>query len=463
MQFSGCARSLRVIDSRSPSADVFHCSLGSFAIQYLRCTQLNNQFTTLLDEGKMMTSERLFVASADGHVGLPTSAYRPFIPSRYHDDFDEYLAHHEWLFSPTRPEAILLPKLHDQLRGSGEYDPAIGSPVVWDPHLRLRAYDEDGIAAEVLIPDDQNTNDPPWGSGLAAASDPKRLSAGYATKWVQRGAEAYNRWLAEFCSADQKRFRGLTILGSLENVAWAITEIKRAYEQGLTTGIVLPLDYSLPLYHHPRYDRLWAVVEEMDLTVVSHVSRGHPEWVGNNINTISGIWVMESDWYAQRPLWCLTLGGILERHPKLRLVIAEVGVDWVAPVLSLMDAKSHPDTVFKQFPDQVVLSMRPSEYFQRQCFVAHSSAFRVRRSHLESNAFNAIPNMIWGSDFGHGEGFWPSGLAKLHKLVSGLNESEMRRYLGADMHRAFPAIRRSDYEDVIDRIGPTGDALGLLA
>jgi predicted TIM-barrel fold metal-dependent hydrolase len=412
----------------------------------------------------MASENKLFLMSADGHVGAPTKLYKQYIPGKYHGEFDAYLARHQWLFSPTRSDSVVSPVLHDSLRLGEGYDPQLGSAVTWDAQLRLRAYDEAGIATEVLIPDDQSCNDPPWCSGLGGMWSPSHTNQteAYSAEWVQRGAEAYNRWLTDFCSADRKRLRGLTILGSLEDVDWAIVEIRRAYDDGLTTGIVLPLHYSLPLYHHPRYDRLWAVLEEMDLTVVSHISKGGPYWVGNNITTVSAIWFLEYEWYSQRPLWCLIFGGILERHPKLRIAVTEAGVDWVAPLLKNFDvAASSP--FFREFPEKKAMSMTPREYFQRQCFVTHSSEFNIQRAHLEGEFFKSIPNMIWGSDLGHGEGFWPSAMARLRKLLDGQRENDMRSYLGEYAYRAYPALRRSEYESTIDRIGPTAAALGLVA
>ena len=69
--------------------------------------------------------------------------------------------------------------------------------------------------------------------------------------------------------------------------------------------------------------------------------------------------------------------------------------------------------------------------------------------------------MLWGSDLGHGEGFWPNGLQELRGVVQGLCEADMRAYLGERALRAFP-IRRDDYADLVQRIGPVPSQLGLV-
>ena len=263
----------------------------------------------------MIRTQKMFLCSADGHVGAPTERYKPFVEKRYHAAFDDYLAQHQWLWSPAHAESMLEKSLHSRMAQAEGFDPARGSAITWDAQFRLREMDKEGLAAEVLVPDDQNSNDPPWGSGLATAGVAGSMHEEYTPDWQRIGARAYNRWLADFCSADPKRLRGLTILGTLDDVDWCIEEIIRSYKAGLTTGVLLPLEYYLPLYHHKRYDALWATLEELDLTIVSHVSRGGPRWVGDDPRTIARMWSVESAWFAQRPMWSLMIGGIFERHP----------------------------------------------------------------------------------------------------------------------------------------------------
>jgi predicted TIM-barrel fold metal-dependent hydrolase len=411
----------------------------------------------------MAQAKKMFLASADGHVGSMTAKYRDYIDPQYRENFDEYLKTHLWMWSPAKPTSMLPFALHDRMRRHDSFHEGVGSSIVWDPALRLREYDRDGIVLEVLVPDDQNLNDPPWGSGLATSAVAKSKGETYGPEWQRRGALAYNRWLAEFCAADPKRLRGLTLLGTLEDVDWAIAELRRAHKTGLQTGVLLPLDYYLPLYHHPRYDAFWAVCQELDLTIAIHLSKGGPDWVADDLNTLATIWFKEATWYAQRPLWCLIFGGVFDRFPKLRVVFTEIGIDWVNPLLTELDLlHENKGPLFTPFKDQYQLSMRPSEYFQRNCYVTHSAVNFVLREDLEGARFKSIPNMIWGADIGHGEGFWPSSLDVLRPLVNGLPESTMRPFLGEALHKAYPSTT-GDYSQLVARIAPTAGDLGLVA
>lgn len=410
----------------------------------------------------MAVTEKVILASGDGHVGPQTKDYRPYVDPEFREDFDAYLAKHQWMWSPAEPTSMLPAKCHDKLRIDESFIPGVGSPVAWDPNLRLRAYDEEGIVAEVLVPDDQNRNDPPWGSGLATSAVARSKGENYSPEWQRRGARAYNRWLADFCSTDPRRLLGCIILGTLEDVDWAIEEVRRCYEGGLRTAVMLPLDYYLPLYHHPRYDPFWRVCEELDLTINIHLSKGGPDWVGNSLNTISLLWFTEAMWFAQRPLWCAMFGGVFDRFPKLRFVFSEIGADWVSPLLRDLDGLvTNPDELFTRFPNESAPELIPSEYWARNCFLCHSATNFVLRDGLESGLLDRVPNVIWGADIGHGEGFWPQGREVLRPVIERLPAPKLRRFLGEDLPRAYPAA--SNLRDIVDRIGPTVDELGLAA
>ena len=408
----------------------------------------------------MASNDKVFLASADGHVGAPTEVYRDYLESRYFHAFDDYLANHKWLWSPSHEESLLGPRLHEKFVGTEGFDHARGHALTWDANLRLKVLDDDGIAVEVGFPDDQNSNDPPWGSGLASAAVAGTGHDSYPPEWQRIGARAYNRWLVDFCSTDPHRLRGVTILGTLDDVDWCINEVLRSYESGLRTGVLLPLHYDLPLYHHPRYEPLWSLLEELDMPLLCHVSKGGPDWLGDEPAVISCIWAMESAFYAHRPWWCLTFGGVFERHPKLRLVFTELGSDWVAPLLEKSDLIGNVMGGLVTHSD-LPLSKPPSEYFRSNCYLIHSAISMIKRADLEGDAFRAVPNMLWGADHGHGEGFWPSGLENLQKLIAGLPETEMRGYLGGEISKAFPTIVENDFVDTIARIAPTVAELGL--
>src|SRR5882757_8527987 len=332
---------------------------------------------------------RLFVGSADGHVGLPGELYRPYIDAQYHDQFDLFLAEHRHRWSAAEPTSVLDPRTWDWWDGQERFESG-GIASLWDPSRRLAELDLDGVAVEVLFSDDQHMNTPPWlGGGVTAIG----LHHDYTPELRLAGARAYNRWLAEFCSAAPNRFLGAIAVSTLADVEGAVAEVRSAHAAGLRHTVLLPLEYHQPLLHHPRYEPFWQVCLELDLTVSVHLGDGAPSWVGDEPWDFA-VFMMESFFAAHRPLWCLIFGGVLERHPDLRVVFTEQGSDWVPAMLASMDdtATNGAWRTSHEHP----MPMLPSEYFRPQRFVADSL---MGRSEVELRHSIGIDQFLFGTDF----------------------------------------------------------------
>jgi predicted TIM-barrel fold metal-dependent hydrolase len=432
--------------------------------------------------------QRIILASADGHVGAPAEVYGDYLEKRLHREFEKYMREREPRWASLKETSYWPRSLQSWWKDHESFDPTHGTTVAWDPDVRLKALDESGVVAEVFFPDDQSNNDPPWASGLATARHD--TTEGYPPELVRAGARAYNRWLADFCSTDPKRLLGLTILGTLDDVVWCCDEIHRAYESGLTTGVMLALDYYLPLYHHPRYDILWETCQELDLPVVVHVGQGQAHYLGEDPRMHIAVSMADGFGPAIKPVSCLIMGGILERYPNLRIAVAEIGVDWVFPLLAGMDVTfgtwegmQAPHDVERQ----ANLSMRPSEYWARQGFVIHS--INQKREEFEPDALAFVPNPVFGADIGHMEGWWPFLGApegaipepkspffdfltpvpepvptrEAYKSVwGGLQADDLMPYLQDNFFRLFPNVDREALRAVADRVSPTPAEMGLL-
>jgi predicted TIM-barrel fold metal-dependent hydrolase len=201
----------------------------------------------------------------------------------------------------------------------------------------------------------------------------------------------------------------VAIVPILADVDSAVAEIRRARESGLRGGILIPAMWQpYPPYHDPRYEPVWTVCEELDMPIHTHSGPADRESYGDEV----GLYVCEVRWWAQRPLWFLLWSGVFERHPGLKFAVTEAGAFWAADLLWTMDIVYDREHGAKKLGDKLVakLRMRPSEYFDRNCWIGASN---TRRRELARRYEIGVGNLMWGNDFPHPEGTWPSTTSTL--------------------------------------------------
>lgn len=190
------------------------------------------------------------------------------------------------------------------------------------------------------------------------------------------GTDALNRAMAAFC-ADDSRLLAVGV------VPWAdpertVESARRAVDAGcaaiqvhsdLLRGVVSPT--------HPDHQPLWALLEERNVPVLTHVGGGgSPVPRGYHDNGIrvtdflgGGENIRSKDYLAihQRSevFWgAMILDGILERFPGLRGAAIEEGALWVPPWLIRMDISirsfGRTEVTLRELP------MAPSDYARRQ-------------------------------------------------------------------------------------------------
>ena len=135
---------------------------------------------------------RYLVISSDCHAGPPAELYRSYMDPEYRDQYDAFLAS----LAEMRPELssaeIRFREKFLAKTGDG------GLRACWDPDLREKELDNEGVAAEVIFPDADvlglgGVSASPFGTGLSG-------SGGDDAELAFAGARAHNRWLADLCA-----------------------------------------------------------------------------------------------------------------------------------------------------------------------------------------------------------------------------------------------------------------------
>ena len=392
-------------------------------------------------------SDKYLLISTDSHAGLSADGYRDYLDARFRPAFDE-----------AQAEAEAMRKLadnDDHRRFLADWDAEIGGHGgmrgAWDVSVRDKEMDHDGVAAEVVFPDADSAGvggvtASPFRSGLGATGDgdPELVTA---------GAWAHNRWLVEFCGHSPERRAGVAIV-PLHDIPAAVTMIWWAAEHGLGGGIMVPTKWGkLPSYNDPVYDPVWAAAAETGLPVHTHSGVGPDEDDYGFTPGLLAIYATEAYWWAARPLWALILGGVFERHPKLKYVIAENGAWWVPDIVSRMDSKWEGDHATRKFGPAAFrsgLAMKPSGYVDRNCWLAASV---MGAAEIDRREQIGVGNIMWGSDYPHPEGTWPHTREWLAERFRGVAEHDARRILGltaAEVYGFDPAALAPH----VERVGP---------
>jgi len=144
-------------------------------------------------------------------------------------------------------------------------------------------------------------------------------------------------------------------------------------------------------------------------------------------------------------MWQLMLGGVLDRHPALRLLMTEVRADW------LPDTLRHLDAFFEQHRADVPATRRPSEVWHEQCLMSLSFVHKVE---VQMRHEMDIETIFFGRDYPHAEGTWPNTAEWLRDAFADVPDDELRLMLGENAIRVL-GLDRTRLAALADRIGPT--------
>ncbi len=351
-------------------------------------------------------SERYTVISSDTHAGGSHAQYREYLESKYLDAFDEWRGRYRNPFHD----------LGDERRYRN-----------WDDEMRNRQQDEDGVVGEVIFP---NTVPPFFPSFVLFAPPPKPEE--YELRHA--GVRAHNRWLVDFCSRFPERRAGIGQI-FLNDIDDAIEDVRWIAEHGLRGGVLLPnippdVTWIKPI-HHPDYDRLWAVCQELGVPVNIHGGTGNPDYGRTPAAML--LFMAEVGHFSRRPLLMMLLGGVFERFPELKVVMTEQGARWLPQELEFLDGvlssvRKRGAIGELRFAQEVVLPLSATEYLARNVWFGLSFPHREDVAAVRDTI--GLDRIMWGSDYPHDEGTYPYTTEALRQVFAGWDPADVRKVLG---------------------------------
>jgi predicted TIM-barrel fold metal-dependent hydrolase len=277
----------------------------------------------------------------------------------------------------------------------------------WAPDVQLEAMDVEGIDIAVLFPT----------RGLGILTRP-----GLNPRFAAAIARAYNDWLHEFCQGDNTRLLGSGML-SVYNIDDAVAEARRcATELGFKSVFLRSNIVNETTWHDPYYEPLWDVLEELGMPLGFHEASGSsaPQ-VGEHFEPNFGLRRVYSQPMEQMlGLGSFLGGGILARHPGLRVAFLEANCSWVPWLLWRMDeGYEREGDIFMQD-----LKMMPSEYFKRQVIVSVEPDETPARHTI---AELGSDQMVFSTDYPHGDSKYPIAVESFLELP--ITDDDKRKIL----------------------------------
>jgi predicted TIM-barrel fold metal-dependent hydrolase len=389
------------------------------------------------------------IVSADSHAGLPTEDYREYLATKFHPQFDDFIRERSAALEAMTKLGV---RNEDYAKKwFEEHEEALRSG--WEADRRDLELDGDGVSGEVVFPDAdavESRTCVPFGAGLGLSGD-MDPELGLA------GAQAHNRWLADLCSKSPERRRGVALVPITAAIDDVLAEIKRIKTDGLGAVMIPAMWVNQTPYHDRRYDPVWALCEDLELPIVTHSGPADRASYGDHL----GIYVTEVTWWPARPMWFMLWSGVFERYPRLRFGVTEAGCWWLPALLWFWDRLFMGQKGAEKLgtdPFRGSVSMLPSDYVDRNCFIGASN---TKRRELGMRYEIGVENICWGNDFPHPEGTWPNTREWLKKTFHDMPIDETRRMVGLAAAEVFgfdvAALRAH-----ADRIGPTPEEFGQV-
>jgi len=383
-----------------------------------------------------MSFEDFIVADADMHVMEPADLWQRYIAPEYA---------HAAPIGMTELRRDIRVKLKSQILlragpvnplkergGAGvgwrsDQEAAYGEAEAkgWSAQAQLDAMEREGVDLTVLFPT--------RGLFVLGLDSSEQIGPdGLEPEYAAAIARAYNDWLADYRQLAPDRLHGAGMVAP-HDIDSAVLETRRVVEEyGFKAIYLAPGCVNHKPWHHRDYDPLWAECERLGIPVCFHGGGRTLLKPDFGLEVFADRLMM---WHTfNQPLGVmaaavsLCAGGVLERFPTLRVGLLEGNCSWAPWLMHRLD--EHYEWV--GWYEATDLSMKPSEYFRRQCFVSVEVDEETVVHYLD---WFGDDNLVFSTDYPHGDSQSPHAVETFEKLP--FSEQTQRKVVGDNWSRLY--------------------------
>lgn len=243
---------------------------------------------------------------------------------------------------------------------------------------------------------------------------------------------AFNDWIAEFCAANRDRLIGLAVLPTHDPQA-ALREMQRCAKLGMRGAMFEFTGTTLPI-SHADWNPLWAAAAETGTAISFHIMTGGRPPTALTQKPDSPPWIRP----ARAAIGCMMLNevfaelmfcGIAERHPMLKLVLAESSLGWIPFVLERLEFQQHN---YRHLGD--ALPRTPAKELFRRNFYC---TFQEEKLGVQWIPHIGEDNVMWAADYPHGDGSFPRSNEVVDRIFKGLDPAIKRKATRDTMKKLY--------------------------
>ena len=194
---------------------------------------------------------------------------------------------------------------------------------------------------------------------------------------------------------DSMQGRQVGRVGNKKGTDYLAAEMKRL---GLR-GVMMPGNPAVADYDDPIYAPFYEAAVDLGLPLSFHILTSSGDSLRARGPRLNGFLSIIRG--CQDIIGMFVLGGVFERHPKLKLVCVEADAGWVPHFMYRMD---HAWERHRYWLPAGTLTKKPSEYFRRQCWISCEPDEPYLPRVLD---FIGEDRILFASDYPHPDHKWP--------------------------------------------------------
>jgi predicted TIM-barrel fold metal-dependent hydrolase len=355
--------------------------------------------------------------SADSHVNEPPDLWTSRVASQYADRAPR-IEHFEkgdaWVLEGAREP---VPFGRNACAGMAPWPPDPWMrfeevrPGGYDPRARLLDQDLDGVDAEVLFPTPRVSN-----AVFVNADRDFHVAC----------VRAYNDWIAEFCAYAPDRFAGIALLPN-SGLDDAIAEGKRVAELPGINAVTIGMYPHGDVHLEPEDDRLWATLEELDLTLTIHVRLTETAPGAHHATLREGV-IRMLDVPVRLEEFIYT--GVMWRFPRLRVAFVEVDAGWVP---------YWKEQAYNRWrrQDPALRADRGMAESPLSCMDRIGFTYITDRHAVHNRHLVGVDQLMWSSDYPHSASDFPFSWRTIESDFYGVPDLERQAILADNAVRFF--------------------------